>query len=351
MSKKEMTLTSTGSADSHVIRYRADIDGLRAIAVMSVVIYHLSRFALPGGYLGVDMFFVLSGYLITIIIWREAQDGRFSISRFYDRRIRRIMPALLLMLFLTMIASTVLLLPADLVGYSKSMLATLGFVANIFFWRDTDYFSLDAENKPLLHMWSLGVEEQFYLIFPLIIALFARFWPRNTLLLLLLIITLTMGSLSVNMLALNIGGASPAFFLLPTRAWELGLGAIIALLPPHVAQRFAQANLVAVIGAVLVIVSLFYPIRILPILPNALPTVIGTAILILTGQHHHSTVNRLLSARPLVLVGLISYSLYLWHWPIIIFSQYYLLRHLNLPEMAAALGLMIIFARCETGVE
>ncbi|TIL51510.1 MAG: acyltransferase [Mesorhizobium sp.] len=205
--------TRVGSADSHLIGYRADVDGLRAIAVISVIAFHLSRSWLPGGYLGVDIFFVLSGYLITLILWREALKGQFSTIRFYERRIRRIMPALLLLLFFATIAAIVLLLPADLIGYGKSMLATLGFVANIYFWRDTDYFSRAAEAKPLLHVWSLGVEEQFYIVFPLLIAAFARFWPRATF---PAIALLTVLSLAANCLALRIGGASPAFFLLPT---------------------------------------------------------------------------------------------------------------------------------------
>jgi peptidoglycan/LPS O-acetylase OafA/YrhL len=332
---------SSGSADSHVIRYRADVDGLRAIAVLSVVFFHLARRVLPGGYLGVDMFFVLSGYLITAIIWREVQGGRFSIVRFYDRRIRRIMPALLLILFVTTLASMVLLLPADLIGYGKSLLATLAFVANIYFWRDTNYFSAAAEQKPLLHIWSLGVEEQFYVLFPLILVLLARWWPRRTL---YAIAALTIGSLTANMLAVFVGGDVPAFFLLPTRAWELGLGAILALLPAGAAPRAATAGLVASIGALSIALGIIRPLDSHWFVPAAVPAVIGTALLIFAGQHDSPLVNRILQSRALVFVGLISYSLYLWHWPIIVFGQYYLVRDFTLPEMTAALGLMAICA-------
>ncbi|MER9891683.1 acyltransferase [Mesorhizobium sp. M0119] len=331
--------TSIGSADSHLIGYRADVDGLRAIAVISVIAFHLSRSWLPGGYLGVDIFFVLSGYLITLILWREALKGQFSIMRFYERRVRRIMPALLLLLFFTTLAAIALLLPADLIGYGKSVLASLGFVANIYFWRDTDYFSRAAEAKPLLHVWSLGVEEQFYIIFPLLIAAFARYWPRATL---PAIALLTLGSLAVNCLALRIGGASPAFFLLPTRAWELGAGALVALLPRERAPHGWIAGVLGAAGAVAMLVGIGSPARLFGSVPVALPAVIGAMLLIFAGQDKQSPINRLLAMRPLVFVGLISYSLYLWHWPFIVFSQYYLIRDLNFTEMTvAAVGMVI----------
>jgi peptidoglycan/LPS O-acetylase OafA/YrhL len=332
-----MSLRSSGSADSHAIRYRADIDGLRAVAVLSVVFFHLSRQGLPGGYLGVDMFFVLSGYLITAIVWREMQEGRFSIARFYDRRIRRIMPALLLLLVVTTLASLVLLLPSDLVGYGRSLLATLVFSANIYFWRDTNYFSPAAEQKPLLHIWSLGVEEQFYLFFPVVLLLVARWWPRRTP---SAITTLAIGSLAANIFAASVGGSVPAFFLLPTRAWELGVGAVLAVLPAHIAPRSAIAGLIASIGALSIAVGMIHPLDSYWYVPVAVPAVFGTALLILAGQHDRPLVNRMLELRPVVFVGLISYSLYLWHWPIIVFGQYYLVRDFTLPEMAAALGLM-----------
>jgi peptidoglycan/LPS O-acetylase OafA/YrhL len=325
------------SADSDVIRYRPDLDGLRAIAVLSVVFFHLSKSVVPGGYLGVDMFFVLSGYLITAIIWREVQAGQFSIVRFYDRRIRRIIPALFLLLAATTLVSAILLLPADLVGYSRSLLATLVFAANVYFWRDTDYFSAAAEQKPLLHIWSLGVEEQFYILFPLILILLARYWPQRAL---YGIAALAAVSLAVNVFALFVGGGLPAFFLLPARAWELGLGAVVALLPAHAAPHAATAGLMALVGALLVAVGMLHPLESLWIVPAAIPAVIGTAFLVLAGQHDSSPISRMLSLRPLVFVGLVSYSLYLWHWPIIVFSQYYLVRALTPAEKAAAVGLM-----------
>ena len=149
--------------------YRYDIDGLRAIAVITVVIFHLFHNALPQGFLGVDIFFVISGYLICGILLRDIEKQRFSIVRFYERRIRRIAPAMLIVLLATSIAAAAILLPRDLEGYGKSLIASLAFVANIYFWRDSDYFSRAAENKPLLHFWSLGIEEQFYIFFPILL--------------------------------------------------------------------------------------------------------------------------------------------------------------------------------------
>jgi peptidoglycan/LPS O-acetylase OafA/YrhL len=326
-----------GTADSHLIRYRPDVDGMRAIAVLSVVAFHLSRRGLAGGYLGVDMFFVLSGYLITAIIWREAQGGRFSIARFYDRRIRRIMPALLLLLSAATLAAAVLLLPTDLMGYGRSLLATLVFSANVYFWRDTNYFSPAAEQKPLLHLWSLGVEEQFYLLFPLILMLLVRIGPRRAL---YAVAALSIGSLAADMAAVRIGGSLPAFFLLPTRAWELGTGAILALLPPAAAPRAFAAGVTAGVGALLVVLGIFCPVSSYWFIPTALPAVLGTALLIIAGDRELPWVNRWLRSRPIVFVGLISYSLYLWHWPIIVLGQYYLVRSFTPGETALAVGLM-----------
>jgi peptidoglycan/LPS O-acetylase OafA/YrhL len=326
-----------GSADSHVIGYRPDVDGLRAVAVLAVVFFHLSRQRLAGGYLGVDMFFVLSGNLITAIIWREMQEGRFSIVRFYDRRIRRIVPALLLLLAITTVFSAIVLLPSDLMGYGKSLLATLAFSANIYFWRDTDYFSAAAEQKPLLHLWSLGVEEQFYILFPLVLMVLARWCPRRAL---PVVAALSIASLLADMIALLAGGSLPAFFLLPTRAWELGVGACVALLPPALAPRARSAGLLATVGMLLVIFALVHPLDSYWFLPVGVPIVAGTALLIMAGSHEVSAANRLLRLRGVVFVGLISYSLYLWHWPIIVLSQYYLVRPLTLFEIAAALALM-----------
>lgn len=321
------------SADSRIMAYRPDIDGLRAVAVMAVIAYHFSRRSLPGGFLGVDIFFVLSGFLITSIILREISAGAFSIARFYGRRIRRILPALMTMLMLSCAAAWLVLLPSDLVGFAKSLFATLGFSANIYFWRDTNYFSSIADEKPLLHLWSLGVEEQYYLVFPLILLFLAkRSWALRG------IAVLGIISLALNVAALKVDGSLPAFYLLPTRAWELAAGALCALAPPAVTPIAGYAGALLVSSA-LAIGTHAYP----AFIPHPLPVVFGTALLVYGASGNHP-VNRLLSCNALVFPGLISYSLYLWHWPILVFCKYYLVRDLTTAEQCLAALLMLVLS-------
>jgi peptidoglycan/LPS O-acetylase OafA/YrhL len=306
-----------------------------------VIAFHLSRTLTPSGFLGVDMFFVLSGYLITSIIWREIGTGAFRISTFYDRRIRRIVPALLALLVVTTIVACIILLPADLMGYGRSVIATLTFVANVYFWRDTDYFSRAAENKPLLHLWSLGVEEQFYILFPLLLWLLARYARRFAAPGVGLLVVV---SLAADIMLRRAGGATPAFFLLPTRSWELGAGAILAVLPSTFGVRGAAAHVMAWVGATATLVGLFAPIPWPWMLPAAVPVVAGTALIIFAGRWATPAPNKALGLRPFVFFGWISYSLYLWHWPIIVFGQYYLVRPLNPVEVVLSVAAMVALA-------
>lgn len=327
---------SRGHTDSHVTAYRPDVDGLRAIAVVSVILFHMSRDYLPGGYFGVDIFFVISGYLITSIVWRELDLGTFSIARFYDRRIRRIMPALLLVLLITAIVATAVLLPIDLIGFAKSLFATIAFVANVYFWRDADYFSRAAEEKPLLHIWSLGVEEQFYVLFPMLLLLLARYARGHAP---TWISTLVVASFVLNVVAIQVGGASPAFYLLPTRAWQLGAGALVAVSTHAPNGRAAEA--LSLVGAAFIAFGLVTGGEALPAyLPPAVPATVGTALVIWSGARNVPLASQLLCRRWIVFVGLISYSLYLWHWPIIVFLKYYLVRDLHPLENVVAAVLM-----------
>ena len=318
---------------SREIAYRPDIDGLRAIAVAMVIVFHLFD-VMPGGFIGVDVFFVISGFLITGILLREAEAGDLSIRRFYERRVRRIAPALLAVIAVSSLIATVLLLPADLVGFGKSVIATLGFVSNIYFWRDSDYFSPIAATKPLLHTWSLGIEEQFYLFVPLLIAFAFRMRGRR--LALGMILALTAGSLILTVAFFQFGKGNVAFYLLPTRAWELGFGALLAFVRTKPRGR-SVASACSVVGVVLIAAFAFEPdpYRLTPV-PLPLPAVVGATLLIWAGQRENP-VSRLLAARPMVVVGLLSYSLYLWHWPVNVFARYWLIRDPVLTERFAVL--------------
>jgi peptidoglycan/LPS O-acetylase OafA/YrhL len=298
--------------------YRPDIDGLRAIAVLSVVLCHAELFV-PGGYVGVDVFFVVSGFLITSLILKELEQGTFSLRDFWERRVRRIVPALLAVTAVTLLAGWFLLLPDGyrLLGESAASLMLLG--SNIHFWLKTGYFDPAAGERPLLHTWSLAVEEQFYLVMPLLLLLLARRGRRA--LLLLAIPALASFAWSVHGIARDPGAT---FYLLPTRAWELLVGALLAIRPvTALAVSRWRGELAAVLGLALILAPcvLYHPWTPFPGLA-ALPPVLGTALLIATGSTARAPwVNRMLEWRPLVLVGLFSYSLYLWHWPVLAFAR------------------------------
>lgn len=317
-------------------QYRYDIDGLRAIAVATVVIYHLSPTWLPNGYLGVDIFFVISGYLITNIIWREMAQRSFSILRFYERRIRRILPALLCLLLVVSAASALILLPADLIGFGKSVIATLLFSANIYFWRDTNYFAAVAEQKPLLNLWSLGVEEQFYIFFPILLFVLVRLSNRRAV---QIVWGCVLVSFGLDVLLRMSGGVAPAFYLLPTRAWEMGVGAAFAMQNrDHITATTARSPVWAAIGMALIVVGFFIPLSPSGAVSPALLSVAGAGLIVAMGAPPQTVLGRALGWKPVRFLGLISYSVYLWHWPIIVLAQYWLIRHLT-PLEALGAGL------------
>jgi peptidoglycan/LPS O-acetylase OafA/YrhL len=298
--------------------YRADIDGLRAIAVMLVVLDHLEFRGFGGGYVGVDVFFVISGYLIGSSLISDFNRNVFSLAAFYERRVRRIFPALLAMLIVTTGLAYHYLLPNALMDYARSALAALGSFSNFLFWHQAGYFDLPSVNKPLLHTWSLGVEEQFYLLFPILLFAVFRWFPLRLKPVLWTLSALTLG-LSIWFVHAN---ATTAFFWSPLRAWELLLGVLTGQYAWNVLRARWVREAVAAVGLCMILLAGFAYNGSTPFPGGAalLPCV-GTACVIAAGQVGTSGAAKLLSIRPLTFIGLISYSLYLWHWPIAVFQR------------------------------
>jgi peptidoglycan/LPS O-acetylase OafA/YrhL len=300
------------------MNYRADIDGLRAVAVIPVVFYHAGLVGFSGGYVGVDVFFVISGYLITGIIWREIREGRFSLLGFYERRARRILPALFAVILFSAVVSYQLLTPEELSNFAVSVLGSIFFVQNFVLEAQAGYFDASSATKPLLHVWSLAVEEQFYILFPLALLIAVRVLDRRGVIVLLVLTTV----LSF-VLASYLVFRSPVFtfYMLPLRAWELLAGSLLAIASTVGASgrdRLRDAVSITGLAAILLPVFLYSSQTPFPGYTAAVP-VFGATALIWAGPY--SLVGRALSWRPLVFVGLISYSLYLWHWPLIAFHK------------------------------
>ena len=314
------------------MKYRAEIDGLRAVAVVPVILFHAGFPLFHGGFIGVDVFFVISGYLITGIIAPELSRGEFSILRFYERRIRRILPALLLVVALCVPFAWMWLLPTELKDFSQSIAAVMLFVSNILFWKEEGYFSAASELKPLLHTWSLAVEEQFYVFFPPLLMALWR-WGRKPTFWILLGIALVS-------LALSEWGwrhdASANFYLAPSRAWELLAGSLAALWQ---ADRGPKSNnLLSFAGLAAVVLSMVLYSESTPF-PSAwaLLPVLGVVLVILFAGPG-TLVAWLLSRRIFVGIGLISYSAYLWHQPLFAFAR---IRSIAEPTPALMIGLTL----------
>ncbi len=315
--------------------YRPDIDGLRAIAVIGVIFFH-GNLGVSGGFCGVDVFFVISGYLITKIILNDLANKKFSMLAFWERRIRRIFPALVVVMLACLVAGWFLLLPYGYLVLAQSTIALLCFASNIQFWRTISYWSPAAEENPLLHTWSLSLEEQFYILVPVLVAGLYRLKRPH-------FVPGAFGIIVLASFAASIFGvrAEPAgaFFLLPSRAWELGMGALLCFLPPIRAQLWREVN--SFLGLFGILFSFFFLTSETPF-PGlaALPAVLGAALVIWSGtidkQNKLPFVCRFLSMQPLVGVGLISYSLYLWHWPFFAFHRY-------LFGQPAPLGLSLLY--------
>lgn len=293
-------------------KYRPDIDGLRTIAVMGVVLFHAFPSLLRGGFVGVDIFFVISGYLITTIINNSIRNKNFSILEFYSRRVNRIFPALILMLVTVIGFSWFVLLPSDLKALGKHTAGGMGFTQNIVLYTEAGYFDASAISKPLLHLWSLGVEEQFYLTLP-ILALALSLRPRYFHVAIVVIALASFG----NSLHNSYENPEAAFYLPASRAWELLIGGLIAVFYVRPILSVRLCNALSIVGTFLICASMIF-IEEEMRFPGwvALAPTIGAGLIIMAGPA--AIVNRIvLSSKPFVLIGLISFPLYLWHWPLL----------------------------------
>ena len=301
------------------MQYRKEIDGLRAIAILPVILFHADVWGISGGYIGVDIFFVISGFLITSIILEEKRKNTFSIINFYERRARRILPALTLVLIFTTIAAY-LLMPANLLKlYSQSLISVAASLSNVFFYTSSGYFSTASDEMPLLHTWSLAVEEQYYLFFPVLIIALWSFGKKWLLSSILFIATLSL--ITTHVLLYN-NEINANFYLIFSRAWELLLGSAIAFIPlKDLHTKQWKKELISTSGMIMIIYSILYFNEQTPF-PSVytLIPIVGTCLIILYADST-SLIGRFLSLKILVFTGLISYSLYLWHQPIFAFLR------------------------------
>ena len=319
--------------------YRPDVDGLRAIAVLAVLAFHAFPQLAPGGFAGVDIFFVISGFLISGIILERLRDGSFSFADFYWRRVRRIFPALALVLAACVALGWLLMLPDEFRGLGKHVAAGAAFLSNVLLWRETGYFDTAAELKPLLHLWSLGVEEQYYVVWPLLLFLFRR-RPR---LMLAMIAAVAAISFSAN-LWMTAKTESAGFYLPFGRFWELMAGSFLAYAVHHGAPRVRYTGALCALGGALVVASLLL-LHDEFAFPGgwALLPVAGTVLIIWAGPS--AWLNRYVLSRPgMVWVGLISYPLYLWHWPLLYFARIALGGELSSAARLAVCGLSVLLA-------
>lgn len=325
------------------MNYRREIDGLRAIAVLPVILFHAGFETFSGGFVGVDVFFVISGYLITTIILAELEQGKFSIVNFYERRARRILPALFLVMFVCIPFAWFWLLPSDMKDFSQSIFAVSVFASNILFLRESGYFDTAAELKPLLHTWSLAVEEQYYVLFPLFLLLFWKLGKRW--------ILVTLGLVFVASLAVAQWAAyakpAAAFYLLPTRGWELLIGAFSAFYLSKASRKDFGKTVSEVggwLGVALILYAVFTYSKATPF-PGlyALVPTLGTLLIILFVTQQ-TTVGRFVGNGAFVGIGLVSYSAYLWHQPLLAFARTYTFNQLDIQLTTTLIFLSFVLA-------
>jgi len=315
--------------------YKPEIDGLRAIAVLLILFFHAGFDWASGGYIGVDVFFVISGCLITRNIRRELNNKNFSFTQFYIRRIKRLFPALFATLIITLSCAYILFSPADLERLGQSLQYAVLSISNFFFWQESGYFNDGSEIKPLLHTWSLGVEEQFYLIWPAIVVGISFFNKRLGFVFFLIISIIL--SLWLNSVYLETS-TSTVFFHLPFRIFEFAIGAMCVFFPNNRKYNKWVSNLLTLAGLLLIGYSgvIFDQNTIFPGFMALIPC-LGTALIILSGQSNIS--QNFLSHQSMLKIGLISYSVYLIHWPLMVFYKYWLFSEI---ELIQQIGLIVV---------
>jgi peptidoglycan/LPS O-acetylase OafA/YrhL len=306
------------------VPYRRDIDGLRAVSIIPVVLFHAGSGWVTGGFIGVDVFFVISGFLITQLLCAHGSETRLGLAEFYVRRIRRLLPAAIVMVLVITAVAMAMMLPLDLISYGRSLAAASLFFSNVFWWRVIDYFNPLGSDSLLLHTWSLSVEEQFYMVWPSLLLLGMRYLGHARFMrsaLVLLLVSLLAG------IACTIYKPNGAYFLSPFRAWELLLGAVLALggVPKLQSRASGEVLGVAGLGAILWSALTFSKDTPFPG-TAALAPCLGATAVIWSGGNHRTLISRVLELRPLVFCGVISYSLYLWHWPIFAIPSYLSIR-------------------------
>ena len=307
------------------MKYRQDIDGLRAIAVLAVVLFHFGVTGMSGGYAGVDIFFVISGFLITSILMKDAENESISFLGFYEKRIRRLFPALFATVLASFVAAYFIFMPDEFREFGRSAIAAIAYLSNVFFWLSSDYFQGSSELSPLLHTWSLAVEEQFYLVFPVVVwasyklGKRAFYWS---------VAALFACSFFASIWYISIS-ASTVFYLSPFRFWELLAGSIVAIaFKENIVPNAKVASWTAALGLILLVAPIFL-LNKESLFPGwaAVPSCLGTALLIWANDQN-KWIGKLLKLRFMQFTGKISYSMYLWHWPIVVFYGYWIIRDL-----------------------
>lgn len=317
------------------MNYRREIDGLRALAVVPVILYHAGLPYFGGGYVGVDVFFVISGFLITSIIVAESEAGNFSIARFYERRARRILPALFVVLVSSIPLAIYLMPPQQLEEFSDSLVATILFSSNFLFWQESGYFGGEAVSKPLLHTWSLAIEEQYYLLFPILFSLCWRFGKQK---IFIGIFFVALSSIATSTLVFA-PDSEANFYLMPSRAWELLAGSLLALLesrkPLRMRIKTSFAQLLSLLGLFMIVYAITMYSERTPFSGLSVLLPVTGAWILLAFASPDTLVGRILSRREMVAVGLVSYSAYLWHQPLFAFARMHEINTLSMPHYGA----------------